>query len=90
MLKGLEGISMTHIYWLAIIVGMGSVFIMRLILSSKLGMGLAAIRDNDQAASSSGISLSFSVETLLKEAHPCQKEEGKIFRPPEWWTCVQP
>jgi branched-chain amino acid transport system permease protein len=57
MLKGLENISMTHIYWMALIVGIGSVFIMRLILSSKLGMGLAAIRDNDTAASSSGINI---------------------------------
>ena len=57
MLKGLEDISMTHIYWLAILVGIGSIFIMRLILSSKLGMGLAAIRDNDTAASSSGINI---------------------------------
>ena len=57
MLKGLENVSMTHIYWLALMVGVGSIFIMRLILSSKLGMGLAAIRDNDTAASSSGINI---------------------------------
>jgi branched-chain amino acid transport system permease protein len=57
MLKGLEDITMTHIYWLAILVGIGSIVIMRLILSSKLGMGLAAIRDNDTAASSSGINI---------------------------------
>lgn len=57
MLKGLQDVSMTHIYWLALFVGMGSIFIMRLILSSKLGMGLAAIRDNDTAASSSGINI---------------------------------
>jgi len=57
MLKGLEDVSMTHIYWLAIGVGVGSIFIMRLILSSKLGMGLAAIRDNDNTASSSGINI---------------------------------
>jgi branched-chain amino acid transport system permease protein len=35
MLKGLEGLTMTHIYWLAILVGIASVFIMRVILSSK-------------------------------------------------------
>ena len=57
MVKGLENISMTHIYWLAIAVGVGSIFIMRVILSSKLGMGLAAIRDNDNTASSSGINI---------------------------------
>ena len=57
MLKGLEQVSMTHIYWLAICVGVGSLFLMRVVLSSKLGMGLAAIRDNDTAASSSGINI---------------------------------
>jgi branched-chain amino acid transport system permease protein len=57
MLKGLENVSMTHIYWLALCVGVGSLLILRLILSSKLGMGLAAIRDNDTAASSSGINI---------------------------------
>jgi branched-chain amino acid transport system permease protein len=57
MLKGLENISMTHIYWMALCVGIGSILLMRLILSSKLGMGLAAIRDNDTAASSCGINI---------------------------------
>jgi branched-chain amino acid transport system permease protein len=57
MLKGLNEVSMTHIYWLAILIGIASVFIMRLILSSKMGLGLAAIRDNDKAASSSGINI---------------------------------
>ncbi|MEW6666681.1 MAG: branched-chain amino acid ABC transporter permease [Thermodesulfobacteriota bacterium] len=57
MLKGLNQVSMTHIYWLAILVGIASIFTMRLILSSKMGMGLAAIRDNDKAASSSGINI---------------------------------
>jgi len=57
MIKGLADVSMTHIYWLAILIGIASIFIMRLILSSKTGMGLAAIRDNDNAASSSGIDI---------------------------------
>jgi branched-chain amino acid transport system permease protein len=57
MIKGIENLSMTHIYWLAVLIGIGSVVIMRVVLSSKLGMGLAAIRDNDEAASSSGIDI---------------------------------
>ena len=57
MLKGLNEVSMTHIYWLAILVGIASIFIMRVILTSKMGMGLAAIRDNDKAASSSGVNI---------------------------------
>ena len=57
MIKGLEGLSMTHIYWFAILIGLASVFIVRIILASKIGMGLAAIRDNDAAASTSGINI---------------------------------
>lgn len=57
MIKGLEGLSMTHIYWFAILIGLASVFIVRIILASKIGMGLAAIRDNDEAASTSGINI---------------------------------
>ena len=57
MIKGIENLTMTHIYWLAILVGLASIFIMRAILSSKMGMGLAATRDNDGAASSLGINI---------------------------------
>ena len=57
MIKGIENLTMTHIYWLAILVGVASVFIMRAILSSKMGMGLAATRDNDGAASSLGVNI---------------------------------
>lgn len=57
MIKGLQDLSMTHIYWLAILIGLASIFIMRVILSSKMGMGLAATRDNDEAASSLGINI---------------------------------
>jgi len=57
MIKGLTDVSMTHIYWLAVLIGIASIIIMRLILCSKMGMGLAAIRDNDNAASSSGINI---------------------------------
>ncbi len=48
---------MTNLYWMAIIIGVASIFIMRAILSSKMGMGLAATRDNDEAASSLGINI---------------------------------
>lgn len=55
MIKGVTGISLTDIYWPALVIGMGSIFLMRLILRSKLGLGLAAIRDNDNTAASSGV-----------------------------------
>ena len=57
MIKGIENLSMAHIYWLAIVIGVASVIIMRAILSSKMGMGLAATRDNDGAATSLGINI---------------------------------
>jgi branched-chain amino acid transport system permease protein len=55
MVKGVAGVSMAGFYWLALVIGIASIFLMRLILRSKLGLGLASIRDNDRAAASCGI-----------------------------------
>ncbi len=55
MVKGVTAISMSEIYWFALIIGIGSVILMRMILRSKLGLGLAAIRDNTDTAASSGV-----------------------------------
>ncbi len=55
MIKGVTGVSLTDIYWPAFVIGIGSILLMRLILRSKLGLGLAAIRDNDNTAASSGV-----------------------------------
>ena len=55
MIKGITGVSMTEIYWLALAIGIISIFLMRIILRSWLGLGLAAIRDNDRTAASSGV-----------------------------------
>lgn len=57
MLRGMKGVSVIDYYWIACVVGIGSFFLMRLILRSKLGMGLAAIRDNDRSAASSGMNV---------------------------------
>jgi branched-chain amino acid transport system permease protein len=54
-LKGLEAISMGEVYWLALGIGIVSVLVMRLVLRSTLGLGLAAIRDSDTTAASSGV-----------------------------------
>ncbi len=53
--KGVEGVSLAEWYWVALVIGIASIFLMRTILSTKLGLGLAAIRDNDDTAASSGI-----------------------------------
>lgn len=55
MIKGIEGLSLTEFYWLALAIGVVSILVMRVILRSKLGLGLAAIRDSDRAAASSGV-----------------------------------
>jgi branched-chain amino acid transport system permease protein len=57
MLKGVSGISLTENYWFALGIGIASIFLMRSILGSKIGLGLAAIRDNDNTAASSGVNV---------------------------------
>lgn len=54
-LKGVAGVSQAEIYWMALAVGVASVVLMRYILHSKFGSGLAAVRDNDVTAASSGV-----------------------------------
>jgi branched-chain amino acid transport system permease protein len=57
MVKGITGVSMVEFYWLALVIGIASIFLMALILRSTLGLGLASIRDNDRAAASCGINV---------------------------------
>jgi branched-chain amino acid transport system permease protein len=55
MIKQISDISINGMYWMAVAIAIISVLIFRLILASKLGLGLAAIRDNQHTASSCGI-----------------------------------
>jgi branched-chain amino acid transport system permease protein len=57
IIKGSSSIPQSEIYWIALAVGLGSLFLMRFILGSRFGMGLAAIRDNENTAASSGINV---------------------------------
>jgi branched-chain amino acid transport system permease protein len=57
MIKGIGDVSTRLIYWLAFLVGIGSIFLMRRVLKSELGLGLAAIRDNEKTAASCGVSV---------------------------------
>lgn len=57
MIKGIANVSMGQIYWFALIVGIGSIILMRFILRSTLGLGLTAIRDNQRAAASFGVNV---------------------------------
>lgn len=57
MLRGMGGVTVAHYYWITCVVGIGSFFLMRLILRSKLGLGLAVIRENERSAASSGLNV---------------------------------
>ncbi len=55
--KGIADVSGSHTYWLALAIAAASIFLMRYVLRSKLGSGLAAIRDNESTAASSGVNV---------------------------------
>ena len=57
MAKGVSDLSIADTYWLALAIGVASMILMAIILRAKFGLGLAAIRDNDTSASSSGINV---------------------------------
>jgi branched-chain amino acid transport system permease protein len=57
MVKGIGNLSGDAFYWLALMVGLLSSVLMRVILKSELGLGLAAIRDNERSAASSGVNV---------------------------------
>lgn len=55
MIKNISAIDVNTMYWMALAVAIISVLVFHLILSSRLGLGLAAVRDNQDAAESCGI-----------------------------------
>jgi branched-chain amino acid transport system permease protein len=57
MLKGVSGITLNENYWFALVIGIGSVLLIRSILRSEMGLTLAAIRDNDRTAASCGVNV---------------------------------
>jgi len=57
MVKGIGDISSGSIYWLALLAAVGSALVVRVILRSRLGLGLAAIHDNERCAASSGVNV---------------------------------
>lgn len=71
IIKGVADVTQSQLYWISLVVGVASIFLIRYILRSKLGLGLAAIRDNDVSAASSGINVfklkvsSFAVSAFL-------------------------
>lgn len=57
MIKGVSAIPPEVSYWLGLAIGLVSVILIGIILRSKFGFGLAAIRDNDVSAASSGVNV---------------------------------
>nr|WP_320134137.1 branched-chain amino acid ABC transporter permease [uncultured Holophaga sp.] len=57
MVKGVESLTPTHYYWLAVAIALISVIVMRVILRSNLGLGLAAVRDNERSAAAAGVNV---------------------------------
>ncbi len=55
VIRGIGGISMAELYWLALAVGVASAVLMRVLLNTRFGLGITAIRDNDRTAASSGV-----------------------------------
>ena len=53
--RNIGGVGMTEIYWMALVIALVTMILMRIILRSNLGLALAAIRDNQRAAASFGI-----------------------------------
>ena len=59
MIKGIGSLTDDSLYWMMLIIGIGSFILIQSILRSKIGLALAAIRDNDVAAASSGINVNW-------------------------------
>jgi branched-chain amino acid transport system permease protein len=55
MAKGVSHLTKADTYWMALAIGITSMVLISVILRSKFGLGLAAIRDNPTSAASSGI-----------------------------------
>jgi branched-chain amino acid transport system permease protein len=54
---GLAGFTLGDRYWLALAIAAVSIFAVHIILRARLGLGLTAIRDNENTAASSGVNI---------------------------------
>jgi len=55
--KGVAGVTLGDTYWLALAIAATSIFVVHIILRARLGLGLKAIRDNENTAASSGVNI---------------------------------
>jgi branched-chain amino acid transport system permease protein len=54
---GVLGFTLGDRYWLALAIAAASIFVVHTILRARLGLGLTAIRDNENTAASSGVNI---------------------------------
>ena len=54
---GVTGFTLGDQYWLALAIAAASIFVVHTILRARLGLGLTAIRDNENTAASSGVNI---------------------------------
>ena len=54
---GLAGINLGDKYWLALTIAAVAIVVVHIILRARLGLGLTAIRDNENTAASSGVNI---------------------------------
>ena len=54
---GVLGFTLGDRYWLALAIAAVSIFVVHVILRARLGLGLTAIRDNENTAASSGVNI---------------------------------
>jgi branched-chain amino acid transport system permease protein len=54
---GVAGFTLGDKYWLALAIAAASIFVVHIILRARLGLGLTAIRDNENTAASSGVNI---------------------------------
>lgn len=54
---GVEGVTLGDNYWLGLAIAAASIFLVYMILRARLGLGLTAIRDNENTAASAGVNV---------------------------------
>jgi branched-chain amino acid transport system permease protein len=54
---GLAGVTLGDTYWLGLAIAAASIFLVHTILRARLGLGLTAIRDNENTAASAGVNI---------------------------------
>jgi branched-chain amino acid transport system permease protein len=54
---GVLGFTLGDRYWLALAIAAAAIFVVHTILRARLGLGLTAIRDNENTAASSGVNI---------------------------------